>query len=192
VKGLVAVIRALRSDIEDLEGRIQELVSVHPETPLFEGLPGVGPVLLPRIIVAFGTKRERYSSADQLEAYSGIAPVTEQSGKMKWVHFRWACPHFLRQTFHEFAGHSIAKSVWARAYYEMQIGKGKGHHAAVRALAFKWIRVLFRCWQAHQPYDEKIYLQSLQKHHSTLSQMLGTRIEWKEVAGFQKLCGENS
>jgi hypothetical protein len=74
------------------------------------------------------TKRERYACADRLEAYNGIAPVTQQSGKSEWVHFRWSCPKFLRQTFHEFAARSIAKSAWARAYYDMQIAKEKGHH----------------------------------------------------------------
>ncbi len=66
-------------------------------------------------------------------------------------------------TFHEFAGHSIVKCQWARAYYDLQIHRGNSHHAAVRALAFKWIRILFRCWKNRTPYDEQVYLQSLQK-----------------------------
>jgi hypothetical protein len=57
----------------------------------------------------------------------------EKSGKKKWVHFRWACPKFLRQSFHEWAGHSISQSTWARAYYQQQRGRGKDHHAAVCA-----------------------------------------------------------
>jgi hypothetical protein len=39
-------------------------------------------------------------------------------------------------------GHSIAQSVWARAYYQQQRYQGKDHHAAVGALAFKWIRMV--------------------------------------------------
>jgi hypothetical protein len=49
----------------------------------------------------------------------------------------------LRQSFHEWAGHSIAQSVWARAYYCRQRERGKGHHAAVRSLAFKFIASCF-------------------------------------------------
>jgi hypothetical protein len=30
--------------------------------------------------------------------------------------------------------------LWARNYYQQLRSRGKGHHAAVRALAFKWIR----------------------------------------------------
>ena len=94
--------------------------------------------------------------------------MTERSGKKKWVHFRWACSKFLRQSFHEWAGHSIAQSVWARAYYQQQRQRGKDHHAAVRALAFKWIRIVFRCWQNGAAYDENRYLATLAKRGSLL------------------------
>ena len=93
-----------------------------------------------------------------MQTYTGIAPVMESSGKKQWVHFRWACPKFLRQSFHEWAGHSIAHSVWARSYYQQQRSQGQDHHAAVRALACKWIRVVFRCWKDGVAYDESKYL----------------------------------
>src|SRR5260370_42074920 len=59
--------------------------------------------LAPRLIAALGTQRDRYHSASELQSYSGIAPVLASSGKQYWVHWRWACPKFLRQTFHEWA-----------------------------------------------------------------------------------------
>jgi len=102
-------------------------------------------VLAPRLLAPFGSQRERYANAEEVRTYSGIAPVTKRSKKRKWVHFRWACPKVLRQSPHEWAGHSIAHSLWARSYYQQQRERGKGHHAAVRGLAFKWIRIVFRC-----------------------------------------------
>jgi len=187
VSALVAAIRPLTKNIKELDQRILELVQAHPETDLFAKLPGAGPVLLPRLIVAFGTKRERYSCADDLESYSGIAPVEVKSGRLRWVHFRRACPKFLRQTFHEFAAHSTAKSAWAKAHYDLKRSEGKKHHAAVRSLAFKWIRVLYRCWRDRIPYDEQLYLTTLQKRNSPLLRFLATNAEWTTVAGFQKL-----
>jgi transposase len=154
---LVAVLQTLNGQIAGLDQRLAELTPKHPEAYLFAGLPGAGPVLLPRLIVAFGTQRERFASAAELAAYSGIAPVSRQSGLSKTVVFRHACPAFLRQTFQEFAACSKAKSVWARAFYQFQIDRGKRHHAAVRALAFKWIRILFRCWKDRTSYDEARY-----------------------------------
>jgi len=164
---LVALLRALNASIASLDQHIAEQFPKHPEADLFAGLPGAGPVLLPRLLVAFGTRRERFQSASELAAYSGIAPVTKQSGKSKSVHFRRACSSFLRQTFHEFAAHSVAKSPWARQFYDQQREKGKRHHAAVRSLAFKWIRILFRCWQDRTPYDEARYLEALERHRGT-------------------------
>src|ERR1700687_2551681 len=103
-------------------------------------LPGAGPHLTPRLLAAFGEQRDRFKGADELQKYSGIAPVTERSGKKCWVHWRWQCPTFLRQTFVEWAGQTINKSFWAGAYYYQQRAKGSIYQAAVRALAFKWIR----------------------------------------------------
>ncbi|MGF6439771.1 hypothetical protein QF001_000524 [Paraburkholderia youngii] len=98
----------------------------------------------------------------------GIAPVTESSGKQRWVRWRLQCPKFLRQTFVEWAAQTIPRSFWAGAYYRQQRAKGSSHHIAVRALAFKWIRILYRCWQTRTPYHETIYLNVLRKRGSRL------------------------
>ena len=96
-----------------------------------------------------------------------MAPVTERSGKKSWVHWRLQGPKFLRQTFVEWAAESIRPSFWAQLYYQQQRDKGKAHQAAIRALAFKWIRILYRCWQDQIPYDEAISLQALHQRGSS-------------------------
>lgn len=174
VKVSAQVIRSLVRGIADLDRKIEEAAAAHPDFFIFESLPGAGAVLAPRLLAAFGSQRERYANAEEVQAYSGIAPVTERSGKKKWIHFRWACPKFLRQSFHEWAGHSIAHSQWARRYYQQQRERGKGHHAAVRGLAFKWIRIVFRCWKDGVVYDESKYLAALAKRNSPLAAVAGT------------------
>ncbi len=164
VEQLASVIAALAR----LDQALEELFRQHPDQELFDGLPGGGKALGPRLAAAFGTDRERYASAVEIQQFSGIAPVTASSGKTEWVHWRWACPKFLRQTFHEFADASRKKSLWAQAYYAQMRERGASHHAAVRALAYKWIRILFRCWQTHTPYDESVYLRALQRRRSPL------------------------
>jgi transposase len=194
-RGLVALVATLRSHIEALDQGIAELVRAHPDGALFASLPGAGPVLVPRLIVAFGTRRERFDSAFQMQCYSGIAPVKEASGKTEWTHFRFACPKFLKQTFHEFASHSIRWSEWARAYYQhLRKDEKKSHHAAVRALAYKWIRIIFRCWKDGKPYDEQVYLQSLRRRGSLLGAAIAsaTGVGWQTVGGFQKLSQNNA
>ena len=172
VRVTVQLIRSLRAGIAELDGKIAEATATHPDFFLFASLPGAGEVMAPRLLAAFGSQRDRYSSADEMQIYSGIAPVLERSGKTKWVHFRRACPKFLRQSFHEWAGHSMVKSAWAQAYYRQRRKQGQGHHAAVRALAFKWIRILFRCWKDRVAYDEKKYLAALAKRGSPLRELL--------------------
>ena len=195
VRGLVAVLATLRNNIAAFDRRIAELVASHPDGTLFASLPGAGAALVPRMIVALGTRRERYQNAYEVQCYSGIAPVTEASGNSEWVHFRFACPEFLRQAFHEFAGHSIGQFEWAKAYHEhLRNDKNKSHHAAVRSLAFKWIRIIFRCWKDGKPYDEATYMQSLRRRGPLLPGAfeLSTGNKWKTVAGFQRLSKNNA
>ena len=140
----------LSEDIDEYEQYIAALFETHPEQALFDSLPGAGPALAPRLLVAMGTDRERFHSSDEVATFVGMAPVTERSGQHTWVHWRLACSKFLRQSFHEFANMSRHQSPWAHAYYEAQRARGKSHHAALRALAFKWIRIIYHCWKQRE------------------------------------------
>jgi transposase len=175
VKHLVKQLRQLNVAIAEYDTAIEALLGKHPDAALFASFPGAGAALVPRLIVAFGSDRERYAEAESLQSLSGVAPVTKRSGKSCQVTMRRACAKFLRQTFHEFARCSLKKSGWAQAYYAMLRAKGHEYHSAVRALAYKWLRVLFRCWKTGKPYDEAHYLQQLSQKHSPLLAFLPTQ-----------------
>jgi transposase len=168
VAACVAQLTALHAPIAEYHRRIAALFARQLDARLFAALPGAGEQLAPRLYVAFGPDRGRYDQAESLQRYSGVAPVKKQSGRTCLTQWRWHCPKFLRQTFHEFAGCSIPHSLWAKAYYEQQRAAGKSEHKAKRALAFKWQRVLFRCWKDHQPYDEQKYIAALRRRGSPL------------------------
>ncbi len=155
--------KVLIETIKGFDREIEQICAQHQDYQLFASLPGSGRVYASRLLAAFGSRREKYSSADELACLVGIAPVIERSGKSCWVRWRYFCPKFLRQTFHEYAGESVLHSFWAKAYYESQRAKGKSHAKAVRALAYKWIRIIWRCWQSNTKYDEVKYLESLRK-----------------------------
>jgi transposase len=165
---LVDLLRVTLQAIQRFDDAIVELAPRHADYTLFSSLPGAGPHLAPRLLVAFGEQRERFKNAAEMQKYSGVAPVTERSGKKHWVHWRWQCPTFLRQTFVEWAAQTINKSFWAGAYYRQQRAKGCSYQAALRALAFKWIRILYRCWETRTPYNEAVYLRALERRGSTL------------------------
>lgn len=46
--------------------------------------------------------------------------------------------------------------------------QGCSHHTAVRALAFKWQRIIWRCWQDRRPYDEATYQAGLKQRGSPI------------------------
>lgn len=167
----------LTKAIGEYDRKLEELFPGHPDAGIFSSFPGAGTALAPRLLAAFGSDRNRYDSASEMQRFSGIAPVTERSGKSLWVHWRWSCSKFIRQSFHEFANQSRHYSLWACAYYEQQRERGKGHHAAIRALAFKWIRIIYRCWKERTPYDEQIYLNALKKRGSSLLRYIAKNSE---------------
>ena len=116
VQALVAQLRVTLQAIADFDKAIAQRAQEHPNCPLFDALPGAGAVFAPRLLVAFGEQRERYASAEALQKYAGIAPVTERRGKKAWVHWRLQCPTFLRQTFVAWAAESPRHAFWAQVY----------------------------------------------------------------------------
>jgi transposase len=172
VQATARQLQVLIASIAELQQQIDELFVTHPDYELFHSFPGAGPVLGPRLLTAMGANRNRYVAAVEVQQFAGLAPVTERSGKSLWVHWRMACPKFTRQSFHEFARLSLQQSPWARAYYEQQRQRGKKHHTAIRALAYRWLRIIYRCWKDRVPYSEDVYQQSLLRRQSPLAQAL--------------------
>ncbi len=156
--------------IKVYDSQIEQLFALHRDAAIWTSFPGAGPTLAPRLACAFGSERSRYPSAVAIQQYSGIAPVTEKSGKNQhWVHRRYSRPHFVHQSFFEYASQSALHCPWAKLFLQEQTARGKSHSSAVRSLAFKWQRIMFVCWRERVPYDENSYLASLQRRGSPLA-----------------------
>jgi hypothetical protein len=164
VKQILTIIKNVR--IYDRE--IAKLFNSMPDAEIFTSLPGTGPCLAPRLLAALGEDRNRFTNAQQIQNYAGLSPVTERSGQKSWIHWRWQCSRFIRQSFIEWSAKSVHQSYWAGLYYAQQKAKGKSHQMAVRALAFKWVRILYKCWETKTPYDESKYLNALKERNSPL------------------------
>ncbi len=176
VSALVEQLRATIKAVESFDREIASRAPTHPDFAIFDSLPAAGPVLAPRLLTAFGEQRERYPAAADLQRYAGVAPVTERSGKSHWVHWRWSCPTFLRQTFVEWSALTIPRCFWANAFYRQQRAAGKSHQCALRSLAYKWIRILHRCWIDRRPYNEALYLNALKKRGAPLLAFIATDV----------------
>lgn len=166
-------LQSLQAVLGQFDRQIAAAYRAHPDHGLFASFPGAGPVLGTRLLASVGANRERFAeNAAQLQCYTGVAPVTKKSGGSCRIHRRYCCPKFHRQSFHEYAKESVLWSRWAAAYYLQQRRKGGSHHTAVRALAFKWQRIIWRCWQARTPYDEARYEAVLRKRKSPVVALL--------------------
>ena len=163
VKLLANQIEQYRKTIKDFDAKIAESIKRHPDAQLFTGLRGAGATLAARLICAFGSQKDRWEDADSLAAFSGIAPVTRKSGKQCQVYRRYACPKYLRQTFHEFADSARMYCPWTKARYRMLRDRGMKHHAVLRKIARSWIRILFRVWQTRTPFDCNRYIAQLRQ-----------------------------
>ena len=163
VKLLASQLQQSHKTIMTFDAAIAEAMQRHPDAHLFTSLRGAGPALAPRLLCAFGSQKDRWKDADSLAAFSGIAPVTRKSGKQRQVRRRYACPKFLRQTFHEFADSARLYCPWTKARYRMLRDRGMKHHAALRKLARSWIRILFCVWQTRTPFDCDRYLAQLKQ-----------------------------
>ena len=167
-QSLAAQILQLNESLQRFDAKIEELFNNHPDPFIFNSLPGSGKALAPRLFGVFGEDRDRFQSAAEVQTVSGVAPLQRNSGKTRIVCYRWACPKFVRQGVHEFAAHSRHWCPWAQAFYQMKVSQGKDHHVAMRSLAFKWLRIIYRCWKNRVPYDDAIYMDSLKANNSPL------------------------
>src|SRR6266480_3373887 len=177
VKMLARQLLQLGIALKEYDSRIEQLFVQHKDASIWESFPGAGPTLAPRLCCAFGNERSRYQRALAIQQYSGIAPVIERSGKNQhWVHRRWGRPHFVHQSFFEYASQSVLHCSWAKVFIQDQIARGKAYPTAVRALAFKWQRIMFVCWRDRLPYNETIYLNSLKRRGSHLTSKLNPEL----------------
>jgi transposase len=176
VAAVIDQLQTLTKHVKRYEKQLKEHLPQHDGYQVVKSLPGAAVNTQARIIAALGDDRNRFPTAASLQAASGIAPVTSQSGRQKFVNARWACPKFEKQTFHEYAGLSISQSRWAKAYYEQQKEKNKtkrnGAQIAKRALAYKWQRIIHRLWISGEPYNEERYIARLQATGSPLFKLL--------------------
>ena len=163
---------ALETTIHQLDEKIRQSMASHPEAALFTSLHGAGAALAPRLLTAFGTDRDKFDKADEFACYVGVAPVTKQSGKTCHVERRLACNKYLLQTFHEFAGAAAKWCPWSKAFYNMWKAKGMKRHAILRKLAYKWIRILFRCWKNRTMYDQQRYITTLLQKSPEIAPLL--------------------
>ena len=172
---LVGVVSALIESIALLDERMETVYRDHLEHDWIESFPGVGPVMGPRLLAILGVDRSRFATANELQCFTGVAPITVSSGGTdgsKVVIRRLRRSKFVHQTVVEWAGLFCQFSEWGRAYYARESEAGRPRWAILRSLGFKLLRILFRCWQSRTNYSEETYQTALKLRGSPLAAQL--------------------
>ena len=170
---LCKVLRTLEQQLRDYRQQIEELFKKHPDHNLFGSLPGAGDVLAPRLLAAIGTDLKRYGNdLSVLQAFAGTAPISYQTGQIHKARMRWACDKFMRYTVHLWAECFWKYSSWGAVYYRKKRQEGKSHACALRCLAQRLLKILFRMILDRKPYDADLHARNQQKHGSWVLSLL--------------------
>jgi transposase len=154
VKDLAAEALQTRVKIDHLDAQIAELVDSHPDAALVQSLPGMGAVLTAEFLAAAGGI-SRFTSADQLASAAGLAPVLQQSGKVRYLQRATSGDRTLKMIFYQSAFCALRRDPASRSYYDRKRREGKTHHQAVIALARRRINVLHAILRTRQPYQNR-------------------------------------
>ena len=149
----VAVLKALREEIDELNGRLDELLDAHPDAVIFRSLPRCATVRAATLLAEIGDCRARFPDPESLACLAGITPSTRASGRHRVVTFRFSSDKKLRDAICDFAGDSWKGNAWAEDRYRRLRAAGKRHPHAERILARSWAHIIWRCWQDGTPYD---------------------------------------
>jgi transposase len=155
VLGLVGALRVLVAQISQLTRQIADTLDTHDDGPIFQSFfrdPRTS-VCAATLLAEIGDCRQRYPTAESLAADAGMSPVAVESGKKKTACFRRACDKRLRKAISTLADATRHHHPWARDIYQRARSRGADHPHALRILGRAWIRILWRCWTDHTPYD---------------------------------------
>jgi hypothetical protein len=166
VRRLVRVLQVLLTELTRIEQDIEQRFEALPAAKTFRSLPGAADVLAPALFAVFGDHKERWTHWKEVARQSGAVPVTKASGRFRLVHMRHSCDHRARRTLHLLAACSRRACTWAEEFYQAQRKHGKTHGTALRNLAVKWLRILYRLWQDDLTYDESTYLKNLSERQA--------------------------
>jgi transposase len=151
------LIHRQRREWEKRLGELLEGGGAHPDGEIYLSLPGLDVRLAARVLAEVGDGASDFAIANQLQCYGGTAPVTRRSGKQLTIACRLACNRHLRQAAMQWAFCSLSRSGWARDFYDHQRAAGKTHYKALRALANRWLELLWHLLHKRVLYDEAVH-----------------------------------
>jgi transposase len=142
-----------------------QALAAHADATVFPSLPRSGTVRAATLLAEIGDARGHFPTDEALAAAAGISPSTRACGRSRYVAFRRGGNHRLRQALVDFVDGSRQANPWAQHVYARARARGLNHAHAVRVLARAWLRIIWRCWTDHSPYDPTRHLAAVAARH---------------------------
>lgn len=147
-----AVSQTLGQQIEALEKRLKEHVSLRGEFKLLKTTPGIGEILATTIMLEMGTP-ERFAKVGNFSSYCRcVDSLRESNDKKKGAGNAKNGNKYLAWAFVEAANFARRYCPQAKAFFERKKRKTNAV-VATKALAHKLARACYHMLREHQPFD---------------------------------------
>lgn len=159
-----AHIQFLQDQVQALKKSLQEHLAAHPtlaaEVARLDSIVGIGPVSAACIRAEIGVF-QRFDSARQLAAYSGLTPQHHQSGTS--VHGKVSLSKLgnahLRHHLYFPALVALRRSPEMAQWREQLLGRGKTKMQVVGAIMHKLLRICFGVLKSGKDFDPTLFSQ---------------------------------
>ena len=146
-----------RTCAQRLERGLDELAAQgeqqgHRDVTILRSSPGVGSRVAATML-AEASQLLATRDYHALRAYSGVAPVTRQSGKRRVVGMRYACNLRLRNALYHWAFIATQHDPVAREHYQALRGRGHSQGRALRGVADRLLAMLMAMLATQTLYD---------------------------------------
>ncbi|MCP4698003.1 MAG: IS110 family transposase [Gammaproteobacteria bacterium] len=151
----------LEAEKSMLKQEIEKLVKKHPslkeDKKLLESIPGVGPTVSAWMTVLL-QHGERFDSASQAAAYTGVIPTEHESGDSvrKKPHMSKTGPSALRAKLYMAAMVATRHNPDVKALYDRLIAKGKSKMSALGAAMRKLVHICFGVIKNRTAYQSQV------------------------------------
>jgi transposase len=164
IRSLAARLHLVNRQIKEAQQNLDRLCAVlEEENPSGQSLeqcdvtilrswPGIGRINLATLLAEAAEPLHR-RDYHALRALAGVAPVTRQSGKQRFVVRRLACNRRLQSAVHHWSRVAIQHDAAARRRYDALRQRGHGHARALRSVGDRLLYALCTTLKRQTPYD---------------------------------------
>jgi transposase len=141
----------LGADEESPSGQSHEQCDV----AILRSWPGIGRIVLATLLTEAAQPLQA-RDYHALRALAGVAPVTRQSGRQRFVIRRLACNRRLQTAVHHWSRVAIQHDAAARRCYDALRQRGRGHARALRSVGDRLLSALCATLKRQVLYDANL------------------------------------